>query len=58
MQTSVVMQDIYTGDDGVTALTLRFSFVSPEKTLSKQELMPTISAVSEALRAQGLEIKA
>ena len=55
---SVMMQDIYTGEDGVTALTLRFSFVSLDKTLSKQELAPTVNAVADALKALGLELKA
>ncbi len=53
----VSMKDIYTDADGVTALTLRFSFVSNERTLSKQELQGTISAVTEELEKLGLKFK-
>ena len=49
----VKVKDIYTAD-GVTALTLRFSFVSRERTLTKQELTPSIDAIVKAL---GLEVK-
>ena len=49
----VKVKDIYTAD-GVTALTLRFSFVSRERTLSKQELAPTTDAIISAI---GLEMK-
>ena len=50
----VKVKDIYTAD-GVTALTLRFSFVSRERTLTKQELTPAIEAIVSAI---GLEVKA
>ena len=50
----VKVKDIYTAD-GNTALTLRFSFVSRERTLTKQELAPMTDAVIAAL---GLEVKA
>ena len=54
----VKSRGVYTDDSGVSALTLRFSFVSKEKTLSKQELAPTTAAVAEALAELGLTIKA
>ena len=54
----VQMKDIYTDDEGVNALTLRFSYVSLEKTLSKQELQPTVDAVALALESLGLKVKA
>ena len=50
----VKVKDIYTAE-GVTALTLRFSFVSKDRTLTKQELAPATDKIIEAL---GLEIKA
>ena len=49
----VKVKDIYVAE-GVTALTLRFSFVSRERTLTKQELTPSIDAIVKAL---GLEVK-
>ncbi len=53
----VKSRGVYTDEAGVSALTLRFSFVSREKTLSKQELAPTTAAVAESLKALGLAIK-
>ena len=53
---SVKVQDIYTAD-GVCALTLRFTFVSDERTLSKQELQPVAEAVSSSLLNVGLARK-
>ena len=50
----VKVKDIYTAD-GNTALTLRFFFVSKERTLTKQELAPTTEKIVSAL---GLEVKA
>ncbi|MBQ7363914.1 MAG: phenylalanine--tRNA ligase subunit beta [Clostridia bacterium] len=55
---SVSFKDIYTDDEGVSALTLRFSFVSQEKTLSKQELAPVVNAVTGELEKLGLVMKA
>ncbi len=52
---SVKLKDIYTADDGSVALTLRFSFISRERTLTKQELAPQTESIAKAL---GLEIKA
>ena len=56
--TGVSFRDLYTDDEGVTALTLRFSFVSQEKTLSKQELAPVVNAITEELQKLGLNMKA
>ncbi len=53
----VKAKDIYTAEDGATALTLRFTFVSSEKTLSKQELTPAIDALLSALAELGLTMK-
>ena len=53
----VRVHDIYTAD-GVSALTLRFAFVSEERTLSKQELTPAIDAIVAELSKMGLSIKA
>ena len=52
----VRVKDIYE-KDGVTALTLRFTFISKEKTLSKQELMPTVDAVCTSLAGIGVVFK-
>ena len=53
----VKMKDVYTDSEGVTALTLRFSFVSYERTLSKQELQPATDAIVEALGGINLTLK-
>ena len=57
MLSDVRVHDIYTAD-GVSALTLRFAFVSEERTLSKQELTPAIDAIVAELSKMGLSIKA
>jgi len=54
----VRMKDVYTDNEGVTALTLRFSFVSRERTLSKQELQPAIDKIVGALAEIDLVLKA
>ena len=54
----VKAKDIYTGEDGSTALTLRFSFVSFDKTLSKQELAPAIDAIVLMMGEMGMPMKA
>ena len=54
--TDVRVKDIYE-KDGAVALTLRFTFISKEKTLSKQELMPTVDAVCAALANIGVVFK-
>jgi len=53
----VTSHDVYTDAEGVSALTLRFSFVSNDRTLSKSELAPTTKKVAEALEACGLKLK-
>ena len=53
----VVVKDIYFSEDGSCALTLRFSFVSADRTLTKQELAPVTEAVANALVSEGLTIK-
>lgn len=52
----VKVQDIYTSETG-TALTLRFSFISAERTLSKQELSPVAEKICGALSELGLIFK-
>lgn len=52
----VKVKDIYTSDDGATALTLRFSFVSRERTLTKGEL--ATDKILEAFADKGLTLKA
>ncbi len=54
----VRVKDVYTAEDGSSSLTLRFSFVSRERTLTKQELMPVVDAVCAALASAGLPVKA
>jgi phenylalanyl-tRNA synthetase beta chain len=50
----VKLKDIYTAEDGTTAVTIRFSFVSNERTLTKQELAPETEKIISAL---GMEMK-
>lgn len=52
----VSVHDIYNAEES-TALTLRFSFKSDERTLTKQELSPVCDGVIAALAACGLEYK-
>ncbi len=54
----VKFKDVYTDADGNSALTLRFAFVSNERTLTKQELQPAIDALCESLTSLGLLVKA
>ena len=54
----VKVKDIYVDADGVSALTLRFSFVSSDRTLTKQELQPATDAICSALSELGLALKA
>ena len=53
----IVVKDIYTDENGDVALTVRFSFVSKERTLTKQELAPVTEKVASALEALNLTIK-
>lgn len=57
MLSDVRVQDIYT-QDGTSAITLRFAFLSKERTLTKQELMPLCDKVNEALVALNITLKA
>jgi phenylalanyl-tRNA synthetase beta subunit len=50
------LQDIYQGDDGY-AVTLRFAFLSTERTLTKQELAPSIEAITNAFAKLGIRVK-
>ena len=50
------LKDIYEAD-GTAAVTFRFAFSSSERTLSKQELTPTLDAVTAALSELGLTLK-
>ena len=52
----VSVADLYE-QDGTSALTLRFSFVSPERTLTKQELSPITDKLAKDLCACGLTLK-
>ena len=52
----VKVQDIYE-NEGAVALTLRFSFLSKERTLTKQELMPMVDSVCEAIAKLGVTVK-
>ena len=54
---SVKPHDVYT-QDTTTALTIRFSFISAERTLTKQELQPASEAIISALDELGLSFKA
>ncbi len=54
---SVKVADIYNAD-GTSAVTLRFSFVSDERTLTKQELSPVVDKLAADLVSQGLTLKA
>ena len=47
----VVVHDIYENENEC-AITLRFTFCSMEKTLSKQELQPVIDKLTEGLKAE------
>ena len=49
----VRLKDTYTAD-GVSTVTLRFSFVSGERTLTKQELTPATDAIAASLAKLGL----
>ena len=50
-------KDVYTAEDGTAALTVRFSFASNERTLTKQELTPTVEAIAEALKKLDIFVK-
>ncbi len=55
---SVRMQDLYTEPGAkLSALTLRFSFLSSERTLTKQEITPATDAIIAAFAPLGLNLK-
>ena len=51
------LKDIYTAEDASFAVTLRFSFLSRERTLTKQELAPVVEAITKAFAEQGINVK-
>ena len=53
----VSVKDIYTEENGGCALTLRFSFVASDRTLTKQELAPVTQNIADALKPIGLTLK-
>ena len=53
----VFVKDVY-GDGELAAITLRFSFASNERTLTKQELSDEVQKISEVLAQHGLAVKA
>ena len=56
MLSDLRVHDVYTSE-GVSALTVRFSFVSDERTLTKQELAPATDAIVAAVAALGMTLK-
>ena len=51
------VKDIYTAEDGSYATTLRFAFLSRERTLTKQELSPMVEAITTAFATAGINVK-
>ena len=56
MLSDVRVKDIYT-QDGTSAITIRFAFLSTERTLTKQELAPLCEKINEALVGVSLTLK-
>ena len=54
--TAVKVKDIYTAD-GVCALTLRFSFVSAERTLTRGEVQESVDKIIAAFEKESLTMK-
>ncbi len=52
----VSLKDTYSDGD-ISTVTLRFSFVSKERTLTKQELAPATEAIAEALAKLGMAVR-
>ena len=52
----VSLKDTYEGE-GVSTVTLRFSFVSKERTLTKQELTPATEAIAKALAELSMAVR-
>jgi len=53
----VYAKDIYTAEDGTNALTLRFTFASDERTLTKNELAPQVDKLTAELAKIGMNVK-
>ena len=51
------LKDIYTAEDGSYAVTLRFAFLSRERTLTKQELTPVVDTIAKAFAEKGINVK-
>ena len=51
------VKDIYVNDAGESAVTLRFSFVSNERTLTKQELNAVAEAITSEFAKAGIALK-
>ena len=51
------VKDIYVSEQGDTAVTVRFSFVSHERTLTKQELNPLAEAIAAEFAKAGIALK-
>ena len=51
------VKDIYVNDAGESAVTLRFSFISNERTLTKQELNTVAEAITAAFATLGIALK-
>ena len=51
------VKDIYTAEDGSFATTLRFSFISRERTLTKQELGVVVEGITTAFAKLGIAVK-
>ena len=54
--TDVTVTDVYEGENG-NSITFRLSFTSPDKTLSKAELQPSIDAILAKLAENGMALK-
>ncbi len=53
---SVSLVDLYDGEGG-ESITLRFTFSSPDRTLSKAEIQPSVDAIAESFKARGAALK-
>ena len=53
---SVSLIDLYDGEGG-ESITLRFTFSSPDRTLSKAEIQPSVDAIAESFKAHGAALK-
>ncbi len=51
------MKDVYVGEDNSYATTLRFSFLSRERTLTKQELGTVVDSITAAFAEHGIAVK-